>query len=1075
MPEDILNINSRAGFSIHNLFPLKSTFNSYLIHTRLKLLLIIFNLFLFLQPSISQHFAHFQEYGSREGFTPFNLSGNVVKDKTGFIWIGTDNGLYRFDGQNFKTFFHLPSDPFSLPSNNLSGVFIEPDGSFWINQGLTGITQFDPVTQRFNKWENKNKANLDINKEHVSAFFCDHSERLWILISGKGLALVNKKDRSLKLYSFIESSKRHDYYSPAFLNNIAEDTHGKFWISSNNGLVWFDPERENFVVYKDLQEGTKKEMDVRVVTNVFIDTIGRIWVSTWAGGLKKFDPVTKGWETYKPMPGIELGTKNIVYSVVTKSPNELWVSIQEKGVMIFNTITKKFIPVLSSNEENNNSIFANKLYSDPTGIIWASGGNRLTKINAKNTVFKFQPVPDDPLYGSGGFVSSCFQLVEEDSTLYIGAYYSKGFHSLDLRTGKTESFPLFPKKGKGENVNQLLLDRDNNLWVCYGNGAYIFDRQKKRFGLLSSTVINHNLLQSSIFSILEDNEGSIWFASRENGLLRYNKKQNEIQRFADEKNKMPPDYIMVLFQDSKENIWAGFHGQSGLACIPKATHKIQFYNSINFGVPKTDIAYITETKEGNIFFGLHDQGLGIIKYPLTGKDSFGLYNNYNGLSGDWVEGIARDKQDYIWISTNNGLNRCKTANMSFQYFSVADGLRRNFLESGLFCDRNGTIYAGSGNGFSQFDPALLTANKEIPRVIIHSFRINGREYSADINSVKDLFLNHKDASFSFEFSALAFTRNEQLKYAYRLKGLEDDWRYAGKNRIAAYSIPHGGDYILQIKSTNGLGEWTENVFELPIHVKPPFWETWWFILACILVVAAIIFLIFRISMKRLKASEQRKTHFHKIKADAEMKALRAQMNPHFIFNCMNTIDAYIYKNNTEAASAFLNKFSRLIRQVLENSQYSFISIQKDMDALRLYIELEEQRHEFRFTHLISIPESILQKSYKIPPLLLQPYVENAILHGLRHRETGDGLLNISFEESGDNLLCFIEDNGVGRKAAALINANRQSHQSLGSIVSDERIGLLNGLHLQSYRAEITDKADGNPGTIVKLTLPKVNE
>jgi streptogramin lyase len=894
-----------------------------------------------------------------------------------------------------------------------------------------------------------------------------------MLITGKGLALLNKKEQTLKLYYFADSIRRRKYYSVGHLNNMTEDSKGRFWIASNDGLIWFDPSSGKFEAYKDLQAGSQKEVDVRVVIQVIVDTKGQIWTGTWGGGLKKFDPITKTWETFMHSPGPEIGTKNIVHGIAIKNDDELWLATQDAWVMIFNTLTKTFTPVYSTNGENNNSIFALKLFRDNLGIVWASGSNTLTKFDTKNTVFKYQPVPDNPLYGSGHLMGSCFQHVPEDSMLYIGVYYSKGLYGMDERTGRIENFPLYPKKEITENVNQLLLDRDNNLWVCYGNGAYIFDRKARRFGLLSTSVTNHNLLQSAIYSIVEDDDGSIWFASWQHGLLHYDKKARTISKYRDAEKDTLTDHILFLFKDSRGNIWTGFN-QSGLACINKATGKIRVYNSSNFGIPKAMIGYIEESREGDIFFGMDQHGLGIITHPLSGKDSLLVYNNYNGLSGDRIAGIAKDRQDYIWISTNNGVNRCDTRDMSFQYFSVADGLRSNFLESGLFCAEDGNIYAGASEGFNYFNPASLTASNEKPRVIIHSFRINGKEYYGDVNSLERLSLGHKDASFSFEFAALAFRRNEHINYAYRVKGLEEEWRYAGTNRIAAYSIPHGGNYILQVKSTNGLGEWNDDIYELAIHVRPPFWETWWFIGLCVLSLAVIVFVIIRSSIKRVRVAEERKTHLHKVKADAEMKALRAQMNPHFIFNCMNTIDAYIFKNNTELASAFLNKFSKLIRQVLENSRLPFISIQKDMEALRLYIELEEQRHEFRFTHSISIPGDFEQKNFKIPPLLLQPYVENAILHGLRHREDNEGLLKISFEESADHLICYIEDNGIGRKASAIMNVNRPAHQSLGSIVSHERIGLLNDLHTEAYNVEISDMPGGT-GTIVKLTLPKTAE
>ncbi len=206
-----------------------------------------------------------------------------------------------------------------------------------------------------------------------------------------------------------------------------------------------------------------------------------------------------------------------------------------------------------------------------------------------------------------------------------------------------------------------------------------------------------------------------------------------------------------------------------------------------------------------------------------------------------------------------------------------------------------------------------------------------------------------------------------------------------------------------------------------------------------------------------------------------MKALRAQMNPHFIFNCMNTIDAYIHKNNTDEASGFLHKFSSLIRLVLENSQYAFIPIQKDMDALKLYIELEQQRHDHSFTYQIDLPQRMIEKNYKIPPLLIQPYAENAILHGLRHKTNGPGELKITFVEEKSQVVCLVEDNGIGRTAAAALYSERtRHHQSLGLKVSEERIEALGTAANDIPVITITDKT-GNSGTIVKLILPGVDK
>ena len=309
------------------------------------------------------------------------------------------------------------------------------------------------------------------------------------------------------------------------------------------------------------------------------------------------------------------------------------------------------------------------------------------------------------------------------------------------------------------------------------------------------------------------------------------------------------------------------------------------------------------------------------------------------------------------------------------------------------------------------------------------------------------------------------------QYAYKLEGLDNVWIHTVTKRYAAYSSLKVGQYVLRIMAANRNGIWNENAFRLTIMVHPPFWETWWFRTLVVLLLFTVIYICVRNRIARIRKESMLK----QLKAEAEMKALRAQMNPHFIFNCMNTIDAYIHQNDVAKASGFLNKFSQLIRATLENSQYPFITLQKDITALQLYIALEQQRHNNNFTCRLQIPDSILNKGYKIPPLLIQPYGENAILHGLRHK-AGDGLLKITFSEKDDYLCCTIEDNGVGRKAAAAISAEKKlhSHQSLGTQISSNRLETINYLHQVSSSVEITDKNNnGETGVIVNLFLPKI--
>ncbi|MEO6540898.1 MAG: two-component regulator propeller domain-containing protein [Ferruginibacter sp.] len=1023
-----------------------------------------------------EYYTNFREYGSRDGFNAFDLSGNVAKDKTGFLWIGSDNGLYRFDGQNFKAFLHDPADSLSLPSDNAANIFIERNGTFWVTNAVNGISQFDPVTQKFHAWRNTNLSEIDISKENVNSIFQDSKDRLWFILAGQGLAYVNKQHNTLQVFSFYHDPKNPTkWMSTAYLNNVAEDKNHMFWISSNAGLIHFNPETKIFHIYGDTTHGKINESRHASINYVYAADDGMIWTGTWGAGLKKFDPKNKRWETYLwDLQYIENSSKNIAIGITQKSKTQLWVATFD-GLMLFDIAAKKFAKVVSINAKTASNVSGTRLFDDGLGNVWCSGLKPLTKLETKNNIFHFQPIKDNTIYGSGHVFCNTFLNDPEHGLLYIGTYFSKGLYTMDHQTGEIINYPLIKNKLVFEGVNQLLLDREKKLWVCFNVGVRIFNLQSKQFEFISPSVKNASFLNLSVSAAVEDDEGNIWFASRAKGLLLYDKKLKEILVFLPNKGKMPNEIILSLFKDSKGNIWVGYRGKSGIACIPKNGGDVRFYNYTNLKIAQNDIGSICESKEGDIFFSLHIYGLGQIKSPGTGKDSFKLYTNNQGLAGNKVLGIVKDKQQNLWISTNNGMSVCHTATMKFRNFTEADGLRSNSTDATLYCDASGTVYMGTTGGFQTSDPEVVESNKVIPPVIIHSFKINGKEYDGDINVLKKISLAHNEANFSFEFVALTFTNNEHIKYAYRLKGLDKEWRFTDKQRIAAYSIAHGGMYTLQIKAANEAGNWNEEPYELIIQVKPPFWETWWFIVLCILSAGLLVFWITRRRIKMIRTAEERKTYINKIKAESEMKALRAQMNPHFIFNCMNTIDAHIHKNDTDAASEFLHKFSRLIRQVLENSQYPVISIQKDMEALNLYIELEEQRHDFKFTHAIILPGQLIQKGYKIPPLLVQPYVENAILHGLRHKENGAGLLTITFEEKENQLVCLVEDNGIGRKASAFIyDQRKQNHQSMGLKVTSDRIESLNDLYKGVSEVVIIDKEDG-AGTIVKLIFPKIAE
>ena len=319
-----------------------------------------------------------------------------------------------------------------------------------------------------------------------------------------------------------------------------------------------------------------------------------------------------------------------------------------------------------------------------------------------------------------------------------------------------------------------------------------------------------------------------------------------------------------------------------------------------------------------------------------------------------------------------------------------------------------------------------------------------------------------------------FTQPNRQQFRYRLLGYDDNWTMANQSRVANYTRVPGGDYVLEIEGANSSGIWSENPARLSISVATPFFQSSLFYSLVIALAALLMQQLYRYRVKQIREKDQIRSDLNLKIAEAEMQALRAQMNPHFVFNSLNSINNFILSNDVRQASRYLSKFSKLMRLILNNSSKDKISLQDELDSLSIYIEMEEIRssHGFDFTNemkLQSQPSQIF-----IPPLLLQPFVENSIWHGIMPLKTR-GHINLKITETMDHLECVIDDNGIGRKRAMEIRESKKiKRNSKGMKITEDRIRLYHSHHNGPSKVEIEDKYDSNgiaTGTKVTLIIP----
>jgi hypothetical protein len=344
---------------------------------------------------------------------------------------------------------------------------------------------------------------------------------------------------------------------------------------------------------------------------------------------------------------------------------------------------------------------------------------------------------------------------------------------------------------------------------------------------------------------------------------------------------------------------------------------------------------------------------------------------------------------------------------------------------------------------------------------------------------KEINLEHNQNIFSFNFAAIDYVNPEDNRHFFMLENYDAGWNEAGSDRRAIYFNVPPGNYVFRVKAVNSYGVWAEK--SISIVITPPWWSNWWLRIAtAIFIVAALYGLIrwrlhknFKLKLEQAEKNKQLAELKHKA-AELEMQALRSQMNPHFIFNSLNSINRFILQNNKSQASEYLTKFSRLVRLILQNSQAAFISLESELESLGLYLALEALRFDYHFDYTIDVEDDLDLSVIKLPPMIIQPYIENAIWHGLMHKRE-KGHLVIQLRQENESLLCRIIDDGIGRKKAAeLRSKSASSHKSMGMRITADRMAILQEEKQTDCYIEINDLvlADGTAGgTEVTLKIP----
>ncbi len=875
------------------------------------------------------------------------------------------------------------------------------------------------------------------------------------------------------------------------------DRKGRIWFATYDGSLSYY-ENGKFKIF-ERNDTLIKISGNYFVNNLFVDKKGSLWIMPLRGGIYEFKKSGKV-KTYKPSckyssfyfkdfeNGVTYSYVRTPYqsdSVYLKQNNDEYFLIGVKNGFrknIYKIRAGEYLVSISNRLYyiRNNHIIAQKKYKNEIGGIFVDNKKNIWISVLFQGVYFYansdlNVLPE--IYLSGMSPIAVYQDHQNGywlSTTENGVFYSPSFQFISY---KRFGIPLF-------NINSLKIFNNTLYFSTY-------DRQVIKCSLKNHRIMSIENLQLRpgrdypVRDIAITSDSAIWYLGNE--LIKSKNGKTQIidtlartyKAFAKkDKVYISSDRGLNIYQDSIYKFYpynnlpssnAIFVDDKNYVWIGTINGLYVFYdNTFEFVGKKKPLlkARINDISKYNKFLVVATNGDGVFFYNSDKEVIFTLNEN-NGLNSNFVNTVFSTESN-VWIGTNKGL--CKVTivkennvlNFFTTKFSSIDGLYATEIKD---IDKNkDCIFLGTTKGLISFYPDKTEKNLTPPELHIDSLLVNNQKVKID-TSYK---LSPTQNTISLFYKGISFSAGDKVLYRYKLKGYDNEWSITADRFLRFPNLP-AGKYTLFLASSADGENWNKEPLKLHFFIKKKFSNTFafYFLLLLLIFMIAATFLTFRFN--RLDKDLRLKRRMMR----AEQRALRSQMNPHFIFNALNSIRRYIIEDDSDNADFYLTSFATLMRKVLDNSKKEFISLEEEINTLKIYLELEKMRFDDSFSFLLNIDEDISPTSVFLPTMILQPILENAIWHGLAPLKK-DGLLSLTIKKNTNkSFTCIIEDNGIGRKKASEIAKKRKGHKSTGVKNLQERINLINTSSIINIKMKLLDKYDpkGNStGTRVEITF-----
>ncbi|MET1254888.1 two-component regulator propeller domain-containing protein [Aliikangiella maris] len=1031
------------------------------ISSRIHILYVLLNLIfigLALPALANRNSISFLHIGTEQGL-PQSTVNTIFQDSQGFIWIGTYDGLTRFDGYRFVNFKNNPQDPTSLSNNIVVSIIEDKQGFLWIGTDQNGVNRFNPDTGEFVRFVASENDFDSLSHPQVRVIHQDKKGRIWIGTT-----------HGLNLYLPEKQAFAHFYHNPldnqslphGAIVDIVDDGDGHLWVASTEALAHFDVEQQVFTTYN-------RSNSPKQINDLYLDTDNSLWIGTRLDGLYHLSPDQMKFEHHQHIKGKPGSLNdNDIRTILRMRNGDLWVGTEEGGINIRRKGSNQFIHI-ERNSADSHSLTINaiwSLYQDNSGLIWVgtAGGGISTTISFANRMSRLTHSPHEKNSLSHEFVWD----IEEDKQGMIWLSTPLGLNRYDPNTNQFEHFLAFEASNQrpfGNQIYSFTIDDQGMIWLGNTQGQLgVFSPETKELTVIQRYNYPRDYVSYNRVRMIEkDHFGNIWVGT-DDGLLRVDQKSRKIvqdYRFVAQ-GELGDASIRVMLQDDDGMIWFGTWGKGLQRYDPEFGSLTSFENipGDETSISDNTIRSLYKDPQGNLWIGTFN-GLNVLTAEQIQKETFYFksYLEKDGLPNSAILGISYDATGKLWLSSNRGLSEFDPEKIKFKNYTIEDGLTANeFSGNAVIRTTTGEIYFGSVNGVTIVNPVSRVQTNFQPNVKITDISVQGKSILTKgvLYQNQMLELEYDANDLMFEFASLDFRHPKRNRFKYRLKPYNDDWINSDGLNQAVFTNLDPSQYTFELQATNSDGIWVNKSTLVNFIIKPPMWKTWW---AYFIYFAILISLIaFYLNSHEKKLQEQKAINEHLRKVD-QLKDEFLANTSHELRTPLNGIIGIAESLKEGVAGLQNQKTLNHLQMIIDGGKRLAQLINDILDFKKLsHHNLVLQRKAVDLYSIANVVVSLLyplaeEKNLKLInrlpnqlPLIyadenrIQQILHNLIGNAIKYTHHGE--IEISATVQGNFVEVCVSDTGIGIDESQMEIIFKPFEQaSLPEIISNRGTGL----------------------------------